>query len=181
MFSLSRMICFVHPDLDVLSIWIDMFCLSGMICFFLSKHINPDRQNILIRMNWTYNSRQTKHINPDRQNILIRMNWTYHYVLSNLDWYVLSVWIDMFCLSGLICFVCLEWYVLSVWIDMFCLSGMICSVSGMICFVYLDWYVLINPDRQNISFQIDKRYHSRKTKHIIPDRQNISIQKDKTS
>ena len=48
---------------------------------------------------------------------------------------VLSIWNDMFCLSGMICFVYLEWYALSIWNDMFCLSG-------MICFVYLGWYVL---------------------------------------
>jgi hypothetical protein len=159
MFCLSGLMCFVYLEWYVLSVWNDMFCLSGMICFFYldwyfldwtyhsrqTKHINPDRQNILIRMDRTYHSRQTKHIIPG-MICFFYLDW---YVLSNLDWYVLSVWIDMFCLSGLICFVYLEWYVLSVWNDMFCPSG-------------LRWY------------------HSRQTNHIIPDRQNTSIQTDKT-
>jgi hypothetical protein len=110
-----------------------------------------------------------------------------------LDWYVLSIWIDMFCLSGMICFVYLEWYVLSIWNDMLCLSG-------LICFVYLDWYVLsIWIDMFCVSGMICfflsglicslfRTYQSRQTEHInpdrkkriIPDRQNISIQIDKT-
>jgi hypothetical protein len=144
MFYLSGLICFVCLEWYVLSIRIKMFCLSGMDRTNHSrqtKHINPDRQNILIRMDRTYHSRQTKHIIPDRQNISIR-------------------------LSGLRCFVYLDWYVLSVWNDMF-------FPSGLRCFVYLDWYVLsiwsrldktyqsrekkhIIPDKQNISIQIDK-------------------------
>jgi hypothetical protein len=92
-------------------------------------------------VNRTYHSRQTKHM----------------ICFVCLEWYVLSIRIKMFYLSGLICFVCLEWYVLSIRIKMFCLSG-------LICFVCLE-----------LSFQTDKTYHSRQTKHINPDRQNISF------
>jgi hypothetical protein len=162
MFCLSGMICFfyldwyfVYLDWYVLSLWIDMFCL-----------INQDRQNILIRMDRTYHSRQTKHIIPDRQNISIQTEKHINPDRQNisiqiricfvcLDWYVLSVWNDLFCPSGLRCFDYLDWYVLSVWNDMLC-------PFGLRCFIYLDWYVFsiwnehINPDRQNISFQIDK-------------------------
>jgi hypothetical protein len=40
----------------------------------------------------------------------------------------LSVWIVLFCLSGLCCFVCLDCVVLSVGIVLFCLSGLWCVV-----------------------------------------------------
>jgi hypothetical protein len=165
MFSPSGLRCFVYLDWYVLSVWNDMFCSSGLRCFVYLDwyvlsiwnamfYINPDSQNILIlmdrtnhsRQTKTYQSRQTKHSIPDRQNISC---------FIYLDWYVLYVWNDMFCLSGLRCFVYLDWYVLSVWNDMFCLSGMICSPSGLKCFVYLDWYVLY------ISLQINKTYQSR--------------------
>jgi hypothetical protein len=157
------MICSVCLDWYVLSVWIDMFCLSGMMCFvYLDWYVLsiwndmfclsiPDRQNISFQTDKTYHSRQTEHIIPDRQNISFQT----------------------FCLSGMICFVYLEWYVLSVWNDMFCLSG-------LICFVYLEWYVLSIWNDMFCPIQIDKTYHSRQTEHIIPDRQNISIQTDRT-
>jgi hypothetical protein len=159
MFCLSGLRCFVYLDWYVFSVWNDMFFPSGLRCFvYLDwyEHINPDKQNISIQIDKTYHSRQTKHINPDRQNISIQTNKTYHSRQTKhiipicsvyLDWYVLSIWNDMFCLSRMICFVYLDWYVLSVWNDMFCLSRLICSD--------------INPDRQNISIQTNKTYQSR--------------------
>jgi hypothetical protein len=107
-------------------------------------------------MNRTYHSRQTKHINPDRQKILISF--------ICLNWYVLSIWNEMFCLSGMMCFVYLDWYVLSL--DWYVLS----IWNDIYLSIWIDMFC--PPDRQNISFQIDK--------NIIPDRQYISIQIDKT-
>jgi hypothetical protein len=46
-----------------------------MICFE-TEHIIPDRQNISIQIDKTYNSRQTKHIIPDKLNSLIQIEKT---------------------------------------------------------------------------------------------------------
>ena len=60
-----------------------------------------------------------------------------------LDWYVLSIWIEMFCQSGMICVFYREWYVFSIWNDIFCLSG-------MMFFVYLNWVLLSIPTKHTI-------------------------------
>ena len=115
-----------------------------------------------------------KHINFDLSGMICSL------IIYSRIWYVLSIWNDMFnvssgddmfCLSGMICFVSSgliehinpDRQNISIWNDMFCLSGMICHVylewyvhvylewyvlsgmiscPGMICFVYLEWYVL---------------------------------------